>query len=135
MAIDPEKIEKPSGFKLFVDDVEVNAGVTSDQLFVSRSVIYMSDMLGDRRFIASLDSVSSFSNFDFLYLDLHNRTNWGFRVFDNRSFFNATISIDTDFIDRPPAARIARPARSASSAIRSTAITASISAAATRRAT
>ena len=49
----------------------------------------MSDMMGDRRFIAALDSVSSFSNFDFLYFDLQHRMNWGFRVFDNRSFFTA----------------------------------------------
>ena len=87
--IDEDKIEKTGGFKLFVDDVEVNAGVSSDQLFVSRSTIYMSDMLGGRRFIASLDSVSSFSNFDFLYFDLRRRTNWGLRLFDNRSFFTA----------------------------------------------
>ncbi len=87
--IDEDKIEKPRGFKLFIDDVDVNAGVSSDQLFISRSVIYMSDMMGDRRFIAALDSVSSFSNFDFLYFDLRRRLNWGFRVFDNRSFFTA----------------------------------------------
>jgi Periplasmic component of the Tol biopolymer transport system len=100
VTIDPEKIESVKGFKLFIDDVEVNAGVTSDNLLLSRSVIYMSDMLGDRRFIASLDSVSSFSNFDFLYLDLHNRTNWGFRVFDSRTFFS-TLSTSNDFtIDR-----------------------------------
>jgi outer membrane protein assembly factor BamA len=49
----------------------------------------MSDMLGDRRFIAALDSVSSFSNFDFLYFDLQHRLNWGVRLFDNRSFFTA----------------------------------------------
>ncbi|HEX2123435.1 MAG TPA: hypothetical protein VHL59_17520, partial [Thermoanaerobaculia bacterium] len=85
--IDEEKIEPTRGFKLFIDDVQVNAGVTSDQLFVSRSTIFMSDMLGNRRFIASLDSVSSFSNFDFLYLDMHRRLNWGARLFDNRSFF------------------------------------------------
>lgn len=87
--IDEEKIEKPRGFKLFLDDVDVNAGVTSDQLLVSRSTIYMSDMMGDRRFIASLDSVSSFSNFDFLYFDLRRRMNWGLRLFDNRSFYTA----------------------------------------------
>ncbi|HUP50424.1 MAG TPA: BamA/TamA family outer membrane protein [Thermoanaerobaculia bacterium] len=87
--IDEEKIEKPGGFQLFIDDIEVNAGVTSDQIPVSRSTIYMSDMLGNRRFIASLDSVSSFSNFDFLYLDLQRRMNWGLRLFDNRSFFTA----------------------------------------------
>jgi Tol biopolymer transport system component len=98
VAVDPEKIEDTHGFKMFVEDVQVNAGVTSDQLFVSRSTIYMSDMLGNRRFIASLDSVSSFSNFDLLYLDLHKRLNWGFRLFDNRSFFTAT-NIDTGLID------------------------------------
>ena len=87
--IDEEKIEDAGGFRLFIDDIEVNAGVTSDQIPVSRSTIYMSDMLGNRRFIASLDSVSSFSNFDFLYLDLQRRMNWGLRLFDNRSFFTA----------------------------------------------
>jgi Tol biopolymer transport system component len=87
VAIDQEKIERPRGFKLFVDDIQVNAGIDSNQTFVSRSVIFMSDMLGDRRFIASLDSVSSFSNFDFLYLDLKHRLNWGARVFDNRSYY------------------------------------------------
>jgi Tol biopolymer transport system component len=97
--IDEDKIEKRHGFKLFVDDVDVNAGVSSDQLFVSRSVIYMSDMLGDRRFIAALDSVSSFSNFDFLYFDMQRRANWGFRVFDNRSFFTAP-NFQTDRIER-----------------------------------
>lgn len=85
--IDEDKIEGTRGFRLFIDDISVNAGVTSDQLFVSRSTIFMSDMLGNRRFIASLDSVSSFSNFDFLYLDMHRRTNWGLRLFDNRSFY------------------------------------------------
>jgi outer membrane protein assembly factor BamA len=65
----------------------VNAGIDSNQTFVSRSVIYMSDMLGDRRFVASLDSVSSFSNFDFLYLDLKHRLNWGARVFDDRAYY------------------------------------------------
>jgi outer membrane protein assembly factor BamA len=56
---------------------------------VSRSTIFMSDMLGNRRFIASLDSVSTFSNFDFLYLDMHRRMNWGLRLFDDRSFYYA----------------------------------------------
>ena len=86
--LDEEKIEDAGGFKMFVEDVEVNAGISSDQMVVSRSVIYMSDMLGGRRFVAALDSVQSFSNFDFLYFDLRRRMNWGLRVFDNRSFFN-----------------------------------------------
>jgi Tol biopolymer transport system component len=102
--IDDEKIEQKRGFKLFVDDISVNAGVSSDQMFVSRSTIYMSDMLGDRRFIASLDSVSTFSNFDFLYLDMRQRLNWGGRVFDNRSFY-ITPNYETGFLDRKQAYR------------------------------
>ena len=85
--IDEEKIEDTRGFKMFIDDVQVAAGVTSDQLFVSRTNIFMSDMLGNRRFIASLDSVASYSNFDFIYLDLHRRLSWGARLFDDRSFY------------------------------------------------
>jgi Omp85 superfamily domain/WD40-like Beta Propeller Repeat len=85
--IDEDKIEDTGGFKLFIEDVDVGAGVTSDQLFVSRSTIFMSDMLGNRRFIASLDSVSTFSNFDFIYLDMHRRLNWGARLFDDRAFY------------------------------------------------
>src|SRR6185436_862423 len=65
----------------------------------SRSVIYMSDMLGNRRFIASLDSVSSFSNFDFIYIDLQHRWNWGLRLFDNRSFYTAP-NFEEGVIDR-----------------------------------
>ena len=97
--IDEDKIEKTQGFKLFIDDVSVNAGVSSDQLFVSRSTIFMSDMLGNRRFIASLDSVSTFSNFDFLYFDMHKRLNWGARLFDNRSFY-LTQNIETGKINQ-----------------------------------
>jgi len=99
VTIDPEKVAKYGGFRLFVDDVQVNAGVNSDQTFVSRSVIYLSDMLGNRRFIASLDSVSTFSNFDFLYFDMQHRTNWGIRLFDDRTYF-VTLDQRTSQIKR-----------------------------------
>jgi hypothetical protein len=97
--IDEEKIESTSGFKLFIDDIDVAAGVTSEQLVLSRSTIFMSDMLGNRRLIASLDSVNSFSNFDVLYLDMHRRLNWGGRLYDNRAFFN-TLDQQSGRIDR-----------------------------------
>ena len=103
--IDEEKIERTGGFKLFIDDIDVAAGVTSDQLLLSRSTIYMSDMLGNRRFIASLDSVDAFSNFDFLYLDLHRRWNWGARLFDNRSFYVIPSALETRGYDRRQAYR------------------------------
>ena len=100
VAVDPEKIDRPGGFKLFVDDVSVNAGFTSDQLLVSESQIFMSDMLGNRRFIASLESVSSFSAFDFLYFDLQHRTNWGVRLFDDRAFYLTPDTGSLSLFDR-----------------------------------
>jgi hypothetical protein len=99
VAIDPEKLIAYDGFKLHIDDVQVQGGVNSDQTLLSRSVIYMSDMLGSRRLIASLDSVDTFANFDFLYLDMQQRLNWGFRLFDDRTYFT-TFNADTERFDR-----------------------------------
>src|SRR5260221_1412953 len=82
---------------MLVEDVEWIAGVMPDKLSHSRTPTYMGDRPGTRRLIASLDSVSSFSNFDILYLDLHKRLNWGFRLFDNRSFFTTT-NVNTGLI-------------------------------------
>jgi outer membrane protein assembly factor BamA len=59
----------------------------------------MSDMLGNRRLIARLDSVSSFADFDILYLDLQRRWTWGVRLFDNRSYYTAP-DYNTGTIDR-----------------------------------
>ena len=103
--LDPAQERDTGGFKLFIENIEVNAGVTSDQTFVSRSVLYMSDMLGERRFIAALDSVSSFSNFDFIYLDLSRRWNWGARLFDDRTYYLQTETVENVDIERQEAYR------------------------------
>jgi hypothetical protein len=87
VALDEENFRDEGKFRLFIDDISVNAGFTDDQTFVSRSVIYMSDMLGGRRFIASLDSVSTFANFDLIYLDQRKRTTWGVRLFDENEYY------------------------------------------------
>ena len=105
VAIDDENIDDYGGFRLFIDDVQVNAGVNSDQTFISRSVIFMSDMLGNRRFIAALDSVSTFSNFDFVYLDLTRRWTWGARIFDDRTYFVEQAAERPDLADRELAYR------------------------------
>lgn len=89
VALDPDKIEDGDTFRLHIEDIQVQGGVNSDQTLQSRSVIYFSDMLGNRRLIAALDSISTFSNFDFLYLDMRKRLNWGVRLFDDRTFFTA----------------------------------------------
>ncbi len=106
VTLDENEIKDGDRFRLFIEDISVNGGVTSDQTLVSRSVIRMSDMLGNRRFIASLDSVSTFSNFDFLYLDLSDRWTWGVRLFDNRTFYVDPASLDDPSLQRRRAYRV-----------------------------
>ncbi|MBI4161772.1 MAG: PD40 domain-containing protein [Acidobacteria bacterium] len=67
----------------------VYVGVADDGTLVSDSDIVFSDLLGDQRLRFRMSSVSSFSNFDALYLNLKHRFNYGFRVLDFRDFFLA----------------------------------------------
>ncbi len=89
VAIDPEKIKPRASRKLQLEDAQVVAGVNTDQTFVSNTVLIFGDNLGDRRFIAQLQSVSSFTNFTFIYYNLRNRLQKGIAVFDDRTFFIA----------------------------------------------
>jgi len=52
-------------------------------------LLNFSDYLGNRRILANLSSIDSFSNFDLLYIDLTHRTQWQVELFDNRSFYVA----------------------------------------------
>ncbi len=85
--IDEANKESYRGFKFFLEGAQTYVGVDNDQTFLGRIVLSFSDNLGDRRIIANLSSVESFSNFDFLYLDLSDRLQWYARAFDFRSFY------------------------------------------------
>ena len=87
VSVDPEKINDRASKKLHLEDAQVVAGVNTDQTFVSNTVLIFGDNLGDRRFIASLQSVSSFTNFTFIYYDLTHRLQKGATIFDSRSYF------------------------------------------------
>jgi len=94
VSIDPEKIKDRESRKLQLEDAQVVAGVNTDQTFVSNTVLVFGDNLGDRRFIASLQSLSSFTNFQFVYFDLTKRLQKGLTVFDDRTYF---LAIDQSF--------------------------------------
>jgi Tol biopolymer transport system component len=87
VAVDSEKFEKKPSRKLQLEDAWVNAGVNTDQTFVSNTVLVFGDNLGDRRFVGVLQSVSSFTNIDLSYYDLSHRLTRGVELFDNRSYF------------------------------------------------
>jgi hypothetical protein len=66
---------------------EVLFGVADDGTLISDSVIIFSDLLGDYRHFLRLQSVSSFTDFDYAFLNLKRRANWYLRAFDSRDFF------------------------------------------------
>jgi hypothetical protein len=87
VSIDPEKIKPRASHKLQLEDAQVVAGVNTDQTFVSNTVLIFGDNLGDRRLIAQFQSLSSFTNFNFIYFNLRRRLQTGFALFDDRTFF------------------------------------------------
>ncbi|HLN81222.1 MAG TPA: hypothetical protein VK392_08525, partial [Thermoanaerobaculia bacterium] len=87
VSIDPEKIKPRASHKLQLEDAQVVAGVNTDQTFVSDTVLVFGDNLGDRRLIAQFQSLSSFTNFNFVYFNLKSRVQKGFALFDDRTFF------------------------------------------------
>lgn len=92
VAIDPEKTQGRVSRKLQLEDAQINAGVNTDQTFVSNTVLIFGDNLGDRRFIAQVQSLASFTNFDFAYYNLTRRLQIGIEAFDDRTFF---LGLDT----------------------------------------
>ena len=87
VTIDNANKEKYKGFKFFLEDASTYLGVDSTQTVLGRVVLSFSDYLGDKRIIANLSSVQSFSNFDFIYADLSHRRNWQVEVFDTRTYY------------------------------------------------
>jgi WD40 repeat protein len=99
VAIDSEKVTAKPSRKLQLEDAAINAGVNTDQTFVSNTVLVFGDNMGDRRFIATLQSLASFTTFDFVYYDLTHRLQKGIELFDQRTYFLA-LNQNTDRIAR-----------------------------------
>lgn len=87
VTLDEANKDEYGGFKLFVEDIGASVGVTDDQTLLGYTYISMTDYLGDRRLILNLAAVESFSNFNFVYVDLSRRWNWSVEVFDFRDFY------------------------------------------------
>lgn len=86
VAIDPEKTKRPK-FKLFLENAGVQAGIASDQSFVSLVELDFSDLLGNKRASFIFDSVATFSNFRIQYANLSRRFQWGIQLYDVRTFY------------------------------------------------
>jgi hypothetical protein len=89
VSLDPEKINKKPSRKLILEDAQIIAGLSSDQTFLSNTILTFGDNLGDRRFTFVLQSVSSFTNISLQYLNLARRLQKGAVAYDQRQFFLA----------------------------------------------
>ena len=87
VTLDEANKSKYRGFKLFVEDAGASVGVTDDQTLLGYTYISLTDYLGDKRLVINFSSVSSFSNFDVVYVDLSRRWNWSVQAFDRRDFY------------------------------------------------
>jgi hypothetical protein len=92
VAIDPEKITKKPSHKLFLENAEILAGISTDQTFLSNTILTFGDNLGDRRLVGVLQTVSSFTNILLQYTDISQRLQKGIEAYDQRQYYLAINS-------------------------------------------
>jgi WD40 repeat protein len=93
VTIDPANLEKYHSYKFFLEDAQAYAGVDTNQTYTGRILLTFSDNLGDKRIIADMSAIETFSNFNLIYADLSRRLQWEARLFDTRAFY-----IGQDFV-------------------------------------
>ena len=105
VTLDDANKEKYSGRKFFLEDAQTYIGVDSNQTYLGRILFTFSDYLGDRRILADLSSVESFSNFNVTYADLSHRLQWSTTLFDSRSYFIGQDTVTGRIIQGKTASR------------------------------
>jgi Tol biopolymer transport system component len=87
VTIDNANKGRYGGFKFFLEGASSYVAVDSNQTYLGQVLLTFSDYLGNRRILTAFSSIDSFSNFDFIYLDLSRRTQWQLQLFDERQFY------------------------------------------------
>ena len=88
LSLDEDKKKKYEKLRYHVESApSVLVGVANDGTVLSNAQILLSDLLGDHRMFFDFQSVSTFSNFNYAYLNLKNRWNWSLSATDFRDFY------------------------------------------------
>jgi hypothetical protein len=87
VSIDDRNRDTYGGKKFFLENAGGTVGISDDQTLLGFAYLQFSDFLGDRRIIATFQSIESFQNFDVIYANLTNRWQWQVHLFDDRDFF------------------------------------------------
>jgi len=100
VTLDDANIGKYRGWKFYLDNVIGGTiGISDDQTFVAQIGFVFNDFMGDREILALFESISSFQNFDVLFIDQSNRIQWGLHLFDRRDYYVAFDGIDVQRVD------------------------------------
>ncbi|MEK7799441.1 MAG: hypothetical protein AAB297_06400, partial [Acidobacteriota bacterium] len=88
LALDDDKKKRHEKLRFHVESAPaVAVGVADDGTVLSNAQIILSDLLGDHRMFFDFQSVSTFSNFNYAYLNLKHRLNWSVFATDFRDFY------------------------------------------------
>ncbi|MFB0519111.1 MAG: hypothetical protein ACETWC_07495 [Acidobacteriota bacterium] len=85
--VEEEKKSKQAAYKFFIENINVGGGVSSDGTLLSFTMISFSDMLGDHRFQLIFNTVRTYRNIGFTYLNQQSRLNYRLEVFDYKYYF------------------------------------------------
>ena len=85
--VEEEQKNKQAAQKFFIDGINVGGGVSSDGTLLSYTMVSFSDMLGDHRFQLIFNTVRSYRNIGFTYLNQQSRLNYRLEVFDYKYYF------------------------------------------------
>ena len=87
VTLDDANKDNYGGFKFFLEDAVAYAGFDENQTYMGRVLLIFSDNLGDRRILADISTVSTFANYDLIYLDATDRVQWQAHLFDQRLYY------------------------------------------------
>lgn len=101
-----DKLKEKIKAKLEFTYGSADVGVSTDQRITSQTYLRFSDILGNRYFFVMLESISTYSDFDLTYWNLKKRTQWGYSLYDRRSYYLMGYSEGTNRIETEERYRI-----------------------------
>jgi hypothetical protein len=97
VAVDPEKIQKRAGHKLYLENAQILVGFGADNQILSNTFLTFGDNLGERNLTFLFNTVSTFTNFLIQYGDLSRRLQKGVEVYDTRQYYYTYIDPTNPF--------------------------------------
>ncbi|MEJ5166312.1 MAG: hypothetical protein WHV67_04720, partial [Thermoanaerobaculia bacterium] len=82
-----EKVNEKFKSKLEFTYGSVDAGISTDQRITGRGYLRFSDILGNRYLFLTLETLSTYSDIGITYWNLKNRTQWGYNLYDTRTYY------------------------------------------------